>query len=128
MKYGYPENFPKSRKPRSRYVRAIARSSSMLSAGPIAQACSRLGGAMRRRSEPHSFEQRLEAHRQKLERELASLPSGRQRDVVAAMIEQLQSAAEMHEFLSLRTDVGTSCGAPSAYGQARADDAAKLSP
>ena len=83
---------------------------------------------MRRRSEPHSFEQRLEAHRQKLERELASLPSGRQRDVVAAMIEQLQSAAEMHEFLSLRTDVGTSCGAPFASGSARAGDAAKLSP
>ena len=57
---------------------------------------------MRRRSEPHTFEQRLDAQRQRLEHELASLPVGVQRDGVAARIEQLQTAAEMFEFLSPR--------------------------
>ncbi|MBR1179402.1 hypothetical protein JQ617_35935 [Bradyrhizobium sp. KB893862 SZCCT0404] len=57
---------------------------------------------MRRRSEPHTFEQRLDAQRLRLERELASLPVGVQRDSVAARIEQLQTAAEMFEFLKLR--------------------------
>ena len=46
---------------------------------------------MRRRSEPHTFEQRLEAQRLLLEHELASLPAGVQRDSVAARIEQLQT-------------------------------------
>jgi hypothetical protein len=57
---------------------------------------------MRRRSEPHTFEQRLEAQRRRLEHELASLPEGKQRDAVSLRIEQLQSAAEMFEFLSPR--------------------------
>ncbi|WGD50436.1 hypothetical protein QA641_33325 [Bradyrhizobium sp. CB1650] len=57
---------------------------------------------MRRRSEPHTFEQRLDAQRQRLERKLASLPHGKERDAVATRIEQLQAAAEMHEFLSLQ--------------------------
>jgi hypothetical protein len=57
---------------------------------------------MRRRSEPHTFGQRLAAQRQRLERELASLPEGSQRDVVSVRIEQLQAAAEMFEFLMLR--------------------------
>jgi hypothetical protein len=57
---------------------------------------------MRRRSEPHTFEQRLDAQRLRLEHELASLPSGECRDAVAARLEQLQSAAEMYEFLMLR--------------------------
>jgi predicted RNase H-like nuclease (RuvC/YqgF family) len=57
---------------------------------------------MRRRSEPHTFGQRLAAQRQRLERELASLPDDHQRDAVAARIEQLQAAAEMFEFLSTR--------------------------
>ena len=57
---------------------------------------------MRRRSEPHTFEQRLEAQRQRLERELASLPDGKQREAVAARLEQLQTAAAMFEFLSPR--------------------------
>lgn len=42
---------------------------------------------MRRRSEPHTFEQRLDAQRLRLERELASLPHGTARDVVATRIE-----------------------------------------
>lgn len=78
---------------------------------------------MRRRSKPHTFEQRLDAHKQRLEYVLASLPSGRQRDVVSARIEQLQAAAEMHEFLSLRADAGVVGGAPSAP----VHDGAKLS-
>ena len=61
---------------------------------------------MRRRSEPHTFEQRLEAQRLRLEHELTRLPDGRERDAVATRIEQLQAAAEMHEFLSLREEAG----------------------
>ena len=54
---------------------------------------------MRRRSEPHTFEQRLEAQRLRLEHELASLSDDKQREVVVARIEQLQTAAAMFEFL-----------------------------
>ena len=54
---------------------------------------------MRRRSEPHTFEQRLEAQRLRLEHELESLSDDKQREVVAARIEQLQTAAAMFEFL-----------------------------
>ena len=57
---------------------------------------------MRKRSEPHTFEQRLEAQRLRLEHELASLPHGEQRDAVNVRIEQLQAAAEMYDFLSPR--------------------------
>ncbi len=63
---------------------------------------------MRKRSEPHTFEQRLTAQKQRLEHELASLPDGRQREVVLARIDQLQTAAEMHGFLMLRGDAGAS--------------------
>jgi hypothetical protein len=54
----------------------------------------------RNRSEPHTFEQRLEQQRLRLEVELAGLPRGRQRDLIAARIEQLRAAAEMHELLA----------------------------
>lgn len=57
---------------------------------------------MRKRSEPHTFEQRLDAQRLRLEHEMAGLPDGLQRDSVATRIEQLQIAAEMHGFLTLR--------------------------
>jgi hypothetical protein len=57
---------------------------------------------MRRRSEPHTFEQRLDAQRLRLERELSRLPHGRARDAVAARIEQLQTAAAMYDFLMPR--------------------------
>ena len=56
---------------------------------------------MRRRSEPHTFEQRLDAQRLRLEHELASLPRGKQRDAISVRIEQLQTAAEMYSFLML---------------------------
>ncbi|WP_298876125.1 hypothetical protein [uncultured Bradyrhizobium sp.] len=57
---------------------------------------------MRKRSEPHTFEQRLDAQRLRLEHELSRLPDGRERDSVAARIEQLQTAAAMHDFLMPR--------------------------
>ena len=57
---------------------------------------------MRRRSEPHTFEQRREAQRLRLEGELSRLPDGGQRDALVARLEQLQSAAEMHDFLMVR--------------------------
>jgi len=55
----------------------------------------------RKRTEPHTFIQRLGEQKQRLEVELANLPVGRQRDAILARIEQLQQAADMHEFLSL---------------------------
>ena len=57
---------------------------------------------MRRRSEPHTFEQRLDEQKLRLEQEMASLPDGMERDAVATRIEQLQTAAEMYGFLMLR--------------------------
>lgn len=57
---------------------------------------------MRKRSEPHTFEQRLDAQRSRLQDELSRLPDGGQRDAVAARIDQLQTAAEMYDFLMLR--------------------------
>jgi len=54
---------------------------------------------MRKRSEPHTFEQRLDAQRRRLEDQLLRLPDGSERAAVAARIEQLQAAAEMHESL-----------------------------
>jgi hypothetical protein len=44
----------------------------------------------------------LDAQRLRLERELSSLPNGRERDAVTTRIEQLQMAAEMYDFLMLR--------------------------
>jgi hypothetical protein len=57
---------------------------------------------MRRRSEPHTFEQRLEAQKLRLEHEMARLPRGVERDAVAVRIERLQAAAEMYDFLMPR--------------------------
>lgn len=63
---------------------------------------------MRRRSEPHTFEQRLEAQRLRLEHEMAKLPDGQQRDCLVARLEQLQTAAEMYDFLMLRQETPAS--------------------
>ena len=57
---------------------------------------------MRRRSEPHTFEQRLDEQGRRLEDQLASLPDGGQRDVIVARIDQLKTAAQMYDFLKLR--------------------------
>jgi|GEM_PF-1202567 len=54
----------------------------------------------RKRSEPHTFEQRLEEHRLRLENELARLPAGAKREQVIARIEQLRAAAELNAMLS----------------------------
>ncbi|MDA9405611.1 hypothetical protein XH98_38940 [Bradyrhizobium sp. CCBAU 51745] len=56
---------------------------------------------MRKRSEPHTFEQRLHEQRLRLENELSRLPDGGQRDALAARIDQLKTAAEMYDFLKL---------------------------
>lgn len=61
---------------------------------------------MRKRSVPHTFMERIEAQRCRLERELTNLPLGKQREVIAARLEQLRAATEMHEFLSLGEEVG----------------------
>jgi hypothetical protein len=55
---------------------------------------------MRKRSKPHSFEQRLAEHRSRLEAEAARLPHGSDRDAVMKRIEQLQTAADMNKWLS----------------------------
>ncbi|KWV44796.1 hypothetical protein AS156_02055 [Bradyrhizobium macuxiense] len=54
----------------------------------------------RKRSEPHTFEQRLEAHRLRLESELVQLPDGAKRKQLAARIAQLRTAAELNAMLS----------------------------
>ena len=59
---------------------------------------------MRRHSEPHTFEQRLEAQKQRLKQEIARLPDGQQRASVVARLEQLQTAAEMYDFLRVRQE------------------------
>lgn len=59
---------------------------------------------MRRRSEPHTFEQRLDAQKLRLEQEMADLPNGVARDALATRIEQLRTAAEMYGFLMLREE------------------------
>ncbi len=55
----------------------------------------------RKRSEPHTFEQRLEEHRMRLESQLARLPQGAEREQTAARIEQLRPAVELNAMLSM---------------------------
>ena len=55
---------------------------------------------MRKRSEPHTFEQRLDEQRLRLEREASELPDGEMRDAIAKRIEQLQLAADINVWLS----------------------------
>jgi len=57
----------------------------------------------RKRSEPHTFEQRLEEQRMRLESELARLPDGAQRNSIVARIEQLRAALELNAMLSRQT-------------------------
>ncbi|MFQ3451847.1 hypothetical protein PMN64_00765 [Bradyrhizobium sp. UFLA01-814] len=54
----------------------------------------------RKRSEPHTFEQRLEEHRVRLESLLAQLPRGVEREQIVARIEQLRTAVELNAMLS----------------------------
>jgi DNA-binding protein H-NS len=55
---------------------------------------------MRKRSEPHTFEQRLAEQKLRLEREASELPEGELREAIARRIEQLQRAADINEWLS----------------------------
>jgi hypothetical protein len=55
---------------------------------------------MRKRSEPHTFEQRLVEHRLRLEAEASAMPGGDMRDAIAKRIEQLQFAAEINAWLT----------------------------
>ncbi|MGY3695276.1 hypothetical protein ACVIGA_005356 [Bradyrhizobium sp. USDA 3240] len=55
----------------------------------------------RKRSEPHTFEQRLDEHRLRLERQLAELPRGVKREQIAARIEQLRTAVELNAMLAM---------------------------
>jgi hypothetical protein len=59
---------------------------------------------MRKRSEPHTFEQRLTEQRLRLEAEAASLPQGEARDAITKRIEGLQLAADMNIWLSRGED------------------------
>ncbi len=54
----------------------------------------------RKRSEPHTFEQRLEEHRVRLEAQLVRLPRGVAREQIIARIEQLKTAVELNAMLS----------------------------
>ncbi|MDH2383340.1 hypothetical protein [Bradyrhizobium sp. CER78] len=56
----------------------------------------------RKRSEPHTFEQRLEEHRVRLESQLAQLPRGAEREQIVARIDQLKTAVELNAMLSMR--------------------------
>jgi hypothetical protein len=55
---------------------------------------------MRKRSEPHTFEQRLEQQKLRLEADAASLPRGERRDAIVKRIEQLELAAKMNIWLT----------------------------
>jgi len=55
---------------------------------------------MRKRSEPHTFEQRLAEERLRLEAEAAKLPGGAARDAIEKKIEQLRVAADMNLWLA----------------------------
>ena len=55
---------------------------------------------MRKRSEPHTFEQRLVEYRLRLESEALQMPEGEMRNAIAKRIEQLQLAAEINAWLT----------------------------
>ncbi len=55
---------------------------------------------MRKRSEPHTFEQRLIEQRLRLEAEAARLPQSDARDAIVKRIEQLDLAADMNMWLA----------------------------
>jgi hypothetical protein len=54
---------------------------------------------MRKRSEPHTFEQRLAEQKLRLEHEASGLPDGERRVAIARRIEQLQRAADINDWL-----------------------------
>jgi len=54
----------------------------------------------RRRSTPHTFEERITAEKARLEAQVARLKPGPERDGVLKKISQLETAAHINEWLS----------------------------
>ena len=54
----------------------------------------------RRRSAPHTFEDRIAAEKAKLEAQVAKLKPGPQMDALRDKIRQLETASHMNEWLS----------------------------
>ena len=54
----------------------------------------------RRRSAPHTFEDRIAAEKAKLEAKVAKLKPGPQMDALREKIRQLETASHMNEWLS----------------------------
>ena len=54
----------------------------------------------RRRSVPHTFEEKIAAEKAKLEAQVAKLKPGPQKDALLRKIRQLDTAAHMSEWLS----------------------------
>lgn len=54
----------------------------------------------RRRSAPHTFEDRIAAEKAKLEAQVAKLKPGPQMDALREKIRQLETASHMNEWLS----------------------------
>jgi hypothetical protein len=54
----------------------------------------------RRRSDPHTFEDRIAAEKAKLEAQVAKLRPGPQMDELLKKIRQLETASHMNEWLS----------------------------
>ena len=54
----------------------------------------------RRRSVPHTFEDRIAAEKSRLEAKAANLPLGAQKDALLKKIEQLETASHINKWLS----------------------------
>ena len=54
----------------------------------------------RRRSIPHTFEDRIEAEKARIEGRVARLRDGPKKDELLEKIRQLETAAQIHEWLS----------------------------
>ena len=55
---------------------------------------------MRRRSEPHSFDENLQAERARLEAAFENIEPGPQRDLLERKLRQIETAYHIHEWLS----------------------------
>ena len=54
----------------------------------------------RRRSKFHTFEDQIEAEKERLEAQIAKLPPGPKQDALLGQIGQLETAARIHEWIS----------------------------
>lgn len=55
---------------------------------------------LRCRSHPHTFQERLAAHKTRLEQKAAGLRPGPERDELLRQVEQIDRAADIHDWLS----------------------------